>query len=280
MKVHPCLSGPARTFKAFIVDVWGVLHDGFTPYPRAVEALRELRLAGSGVALVSNTPSTAEVLAEELTSMGFAPALYDAIATSGDLTREAVARERRTGERYLHIGPEKRSGLLDGLGFTRTGDPEAADFLLATGLNKGASDPDAYAPMLARAAGRGLLLYCANPDLGIVRQDGSHRFCAGSLAALLEKLGGSVRRFGKPFPAIYDRALSSWPGIARNQAACIGDGLATDIKGARDAGLYAMLLAGGVAAHEAGGSDPMTLARFCQSRGILPDAILEAFRFD
>lgn len=286
VKLHAFLSSLAREFGYFIVDVWGVLHDGFTPYPGAIEALRELRRTGAGVVLVSNTPSTAGVLAAELAAMGFTPDLYDAIATSGELTREAVASERVPGERFLHIGPENRAGLLDGLGFTRTGDPGEAHFLLVSGLNRGERDPAAYAPLLGRAASRGLDLYCANPDMGIVRQDGSHRFCAGSLAALYEKSGGRALYFGKPLPAIYERALARWPGVAKSRAACIGDGLATDVLGARNAGLHAVLLASGVAAHQAGlalqqpdGNGPAALLRFCQSQGILPDAILEAFRF-
>jgi HAD superfamily hydrolase (TIGR01459 family) len=300
VKVHASLSGLSREFGYFIVDVWGVLHDGFTPYPGAIKALEGLRRAGAGVVLVSNTPSTAQVLAAELAAMGFAPELYDAIATSGELTREAVTRERTPGERFLHIGPENRAGLLDGLGFTRTGDAAGADFLLVTGLNRGERDPAAYLPLLERAASRGLDLYCANPDLGVVRQDGSHRFCAGSLAGLYETSGGRALYFGKPLPAIYERALAAWPGAAKGQAACIGDGLATDVLGAVSAGLCAVLLASGVAAHQSGltawqpggagqqsgkaiqqpdGTGPAALLRYCQSQGILPDAILEVFRF-
>ena len=45
-------------------------------------------------------------------------------------------------------------------------------------------------------------MVCTNPDL-IVHRGSKTEYCAGSVAAIFEKLGGKVIYFGKPYPDIY-----------------------------------------------------------------------------
>jgi HAD superfamily hydrolase (TIGR01459 family) len=268
------LTGP---FKAVVVDVWGVLHDGSTPYPGAVEGLRELKKSGRQVLLVSNTPSSEAVLARELADLGISPELYDGLASSGEMTREAIVGQEEPGRRVWRIGPRDRAGLLDGLGFRLADRPERADFLLVTGLDDQRPDPKNYADIWDEAIARGLPLYCANPDLGYAAADGSLIPCAGSIARLYEERGGVVHCFGKPSLGIYERALSKLPGLHKSETAAVGDGPATDLRGARAFDLYAVLLAGGVAALQAGSTDPDAILALCQKEGVMPDALLERF---
>lgn len=260
-----------------VIDVWGVLHDGSTPYPGAVDGLRELKKSGRRVLLVSNTPSSEAVLARELAELGISPELYDGLTTSGEITREAIARQERAGSRLMHIGPQDRSGLLDGLGFAVTHELGRADFLLVTGLDDQRPDPGDYAGAWNEAIERGLPLYCANPDLGYAGPDGSLTPCAGSIALMYEELGGVVYRYGKPLPGIYQRALAQLPGLPKADTAVVGDSPATDLRGAKAAGLYAVLLANGVAALLAGASDEAAITALCQKEGVMPDALLHRF---
>jgi HAD superfamily hydrolase (TIGR01459 family) len=268
------LTGP---FKAMVIDVWGVLHDGSTPYPGAVEGLRELKNSGRQVLLVSNTPSSEAVLARELADLGISPGLYDGLATSGEMTREAIAGLEEPGRRVWHIGPRDRAGLLDGLGFCLADRPERADFLLVTGLDDQRPDPSTYADIWDEAIARGLPLYCANPDLCFAAADGSLIPCAGNLARIYEERGGLVHRFGKPRIGIYERVLSQLTGLHKSETAAVGDGPATDLGGARAFGLYTVLLAGGLAAVQAGSTDPDAILALCQREGVTPDALLERF---
>ena len=46
----------ARKYDGFVLDIWGVIHDGVRPYPGAVACLRRLKAGGKRVALLSNAP--------------------------------------------------------------------------------------------------------------------------------------------------------------------------------------------------------------------------------
>jgi hypothetical protein len=58
----PILSGLSRlagAYDAFIVDLWGVLHDGVTAFPEAVACLEQLKARGKRILILSNAPRRA-----------------------------------------------------------------------------------------------------------------------------------------------------------------------------------------------------------------------------
>lgn len=277
LKVYPNLPELAARFDYFVLDVWGVLHDGEISYPEAITGLAALKRCGKRVVLLSNTPSTAEVLREELSAFGFSPDMYEEILTSGQVTREMIGKREDQGQSYYYIGPQERSGLLTGLGYRSTTSLEEAGFLLVTGLNDKCPEVGDYRELLHRAWQMGLPMYCANPDLAISRQDGSIIPCAGMLARNYEDLGGTVYSYGKPMPVMYREALAKLGCSTPGQAAAVGDSLITDVSGARAAGLYTVLLAGGLVAEQAGSITPEAIADFGSKNGLYPDAILENF---
>ena len=133
------------------------------------------------------------------------------------------------------------------------------------------------------AVGRGLPMICANPDVMVIR-GGRSIYGAGALAALYEKLGGSVRRFGKPHPAIFDRLFAENPGIPRSRAVMIGDSLSTDIQGARRASIDALWIAGGIHGDALGlGAEgvlrPDKVATVAQQAGEQPMAVLPRLKW-
>ncbi len=277
MRIYPDLSELAAAFDYFVLDVWGVLHDGEIPYPGAIAGLAALKGAGKKVILLSNTPSTAEILREELSVFGFPPDTYEEVLTSGQVTREMIRRQEDQGQSYYYIGPSNRSGLLAGLGYRSTTRLEEVGFLLVTGLNDERPEAADYRELLHRAGHLGLPMYCANPDLAICRQDGSIIPCAGRLARDYEDLGGTVHSYGKPLPMMYREALDKLGCSTPAQAAAVGDSLATDVRGAKVAGLYTVLLAGGLVAEQAGSTDPQDIADFGSKNGLYLDAVLQNF---
>ena len=66
------LSEGADRYDGFIVDLWGVMHDGITPYPGAVDCLEQLKRRGKRIALLSNAPRRAEAVAERCAEIGIA----------------------------------------------------------------------------------------------------------------------------------------------------------------------------------------------------------------
>jgi HAD superfamily hydrolase (TIGR01459 family) len=276
------LTGFARLaagYGGFIVDLWGVIHDGVTPYAGAIDCLEHLRDLGKPVVLLSNAPRRAAAAQAGLRAMGIPDALYTDILTSGELTRTLLLdRTDRwfaaLGRRMFHIGPARDRNLYEGLDVEPVDTPAAADFVLNTGPDyRSPTDLALYEETLQGCAAARLPMICANPDLEVIR-GGESVICAGALARRYEAIGGEVRWIGKPDPAIYQPALAA---IAqpREQVLVVGDSLRTDIAGAASAGVDACWILGGI--HRRLADDPAAATALASAEGLAPVACLPAF---
>jgi HAD superfamily hydrolase (TIGR01459 family) len=285
----PTLSGfreIADAYDLILCDVWGVLHDGQKGHVPAGEALIRFRgLEGSRprrVVLVSNAPRPADGVQRILDRFGVPREAYDSILTSGDLTRDLIAA--RPGARIRHLGPERDLGVFRGLDLALVPEDEA-DLVVCTGLfDDRAETADDYRDELARLAGRGLTMICANPDL--VVESGDRLIpCAGLLAAAYEEFGGPVIYAGKPHRPVYaaalERAASLDGGRAVDpaRAVAVGDAIRTDIAGARGFGIASVLVARGIHAEELGLSAEHhrlgDVAAWLSRQAVHPDAVIE-----
>lgn len=242
------ISSLSSELEAWLVDLWGVMHNGLAPFPGAVEACRRFREQGGLVVLLSNAPRPWMSVAEQLDRIGAPSETYDAIVSSGDATR-LLLRERGRANIY-HLGPDRDLGLYDGLGVARV-EASRAEAIVCTGLFNDEEETAAdYRVPLEGFAARALPMVCANPDLSVER--GNRVIpCAGAVAKLYEELGGAVTYAGKPYPGIYAMAFAAIDGlagrsVAKNKILAIGDGVRTDIAGAAAAGVRSVYIASGV----------------------------------
>jgi HAD superfamily hydrolase (TIGR01459 family) len=242
------LSELAPAYDALICDVWGVIHDGHKAHPAAVEALIHFRKKHGPVVLLTNAPRRADSVAALCAGYGVPSDCYDAIVSSGEAARDALARESAAGTLPLYyIGPDKDLPVMEGLDLDLTGVAEAR-LAMCTGLLDDLTEtPEDYADRLAAMRARNLTMICANPDL-VVHRGSKLCYCAGALAKEYEKLGGTVIYYGKPHRPIYDAALAA-AGNSKKPLA-IGDGMFTDILGANRAGLDVLFIADGVHGEE------------------------------
>jgi len=237
-----------KDYAAWLVDIWGVMHNGVRAFPAAVDATRRFREQGGIVVLLSNSPRPSESLQRQLRSLGVADQSYDATVSSGDLTRHELAKHE--GARIFHLGPERDLPIFDGLDVTRV-DARRAELIVCTGLFDDETEtPEDYAGLLHELAGRKLTMLCANPDHLVER---GHRlvYCAGALAQLYAEDGGEVIYAGKPYAPIYELAaetIAERAGreVTRSEILAIGDGIHTDMAGAADFGLDAVFVASGL----------------------------------
>ncbi len=271
----------AARYDGFIVDLWGVIHDGITAYPGAIACLHRLRAAGRRVVLLSNAPRRSAAAQDTLRRMGLPDDAYDGIMTSGEATRAALLARTdpwfaSLGDRVWHLGPDKDSGLFEGLPLRRVAGPEAGAFVLNTGPDDalGETDPERYLPALRRAASLGMRMVCANPDLVIVR-GGQRVTCAGLLARDYAAMGGAVRQVGKPYPEVYE-PVRQMLGLPDARILAVGDSLATDIAGAEAAGLDSCWVLGGIHG-EAVGDDPDLARAEADSAGLRPTVAVPRF---
>jgi HAD superfamily hydrolase (TIGR01459 family) len=278
----------AERYDGFVLDLWGVIHDGVKPYPGAVVALEALRRAGKRSVLLSNAPRRASAAQAAMRAMGIPDDLYDGILTSGEAVHRAL-RDRSDpwfaalGRRVLHIGPERDRNVFDTLDLDEVATPEEAEFVLNTGPDdhKPGQTVEDFRPLLARCRAANLPMICANPDLEVIR-GGVRVICAGALAQAYAAMGGEVRSLGKPDPAIYPAVFDMLRIADRRRILAVGDALRTDIAGATAAGIDGAWVIGGIHAEELGavnGTLPPAevLERAAAAQGLRPTAALPAF---
>src|SRR6202030_1447966 len=196
-------------------DIWGVVHDGLESFPEACAALHSYRTRGGTVILITNAPRPADSVQRQLRKLGVADDTYDAIVSSGDLTRHYVADH--PGRKLFWLGPERDYSIYRGL------DPvlaplQDADYIVCTGLLDDETETaEDYRAMMQQARERKLPLICANPDIVVERGD-RLIYCAGAIAEVCRELRGEVIFYGKPHRPISERAMALAAAQRRDQA--------------------------------------------------------------
>jgi len=278
------LSDLAANYDVILCDVWGVLHDGIAAFPKAGDALRQFRQKGGKVILITNAPRPAPVIMRQLDGLGLVREAYDGLVSSGDVTIGLILE--RPGLSLFRIGPPGDNVVYDEaarlggapLAFVPAAE---ADYLVCTGLfDEKREKAEDYDALLTEPARRGVELICANPDI-VVRIGPELVACAGAIAERYEALGGTVIQAGKPFPAIYERALAL-AGCAptrRERVLIIGDAMHTDIAGAHRQGLDNIFITSGIHRAELhpgerGDLDAAALRQFLESSDGPPMALM------
>lgn len=242
----------AGRYDLVLCDVWGVLHNGVKAYEAASEALTRFRNGGGHVVLVSNAPRPGSAVGTQLDGFGVPRTAYDAIVTSGDLTRLAI--EERLDKVVHHIGPPRDMPIYQGLD-VRFGPIEEADYVVCSGFDDDERETvEDYRARLEAMLKRWLWMVCANPDL-VVERGNTIIPCAGAIAQSYEEMGGDVYYAGKPYAPIYERAIAvasklNGRAIAKERVLAIGDAIRTDIAGAVGFGIDSLLIARGIHAEE------------------------------
>ena len=273
----------SNKYTTLFVDLWGCLHDGYTPFEEAVIALQKYRSNGLGsVVLLTNSPRPRNSVERQLDKIGVPKDCWDTIATSGDSARAAMF-DGVVKEKIFHLGPEhdlsffKRMDLLKNARPIELVSKEKAEGVVCTGPFDDANDhPNDYIQLFSKFIDRKLKLLCANPDI-VVDRGQKRVYCAGALAKLYTKMGGESLYFGKPHRPIYDLAYKRMSEInikiSKEHILCIGDGILTDIKGANDEKLNSLFITGGLAAEETktiSQPDKMKLQKFLIKQSYKP----------
>jgi HAD superfamily hydrolase (TIGR01459 family) len=270
----------ARDYDLVLCDVWGVVHNGLEAFPAACDALMRFRAGGGTVILITNAPRSGAAVSRILDRLKVPRDAYDAITSSGDVTRGIV--ETRLVETVFHIGPERDLSIFAGLD-VKFAPPEIADYVVCSGLFDDTTEtPENYRDTLAALRERSLLMVCANPDIVVERGD-TLVYCAGALADAYAAIGGEVLFCGKPYAPIYELALATATRLrggktpARDRVLAIGDSVRTDLKGATAFGLDCMFVTSGIHADQYGSRETPDLdalnALFAKS-GVAPRAVM------
>jgi HAD superfamily hydrolase (TIGR01459 family) len=280
------LADLASRYRGFIVDQWGVLHDGARPYADALDCLARLRQAGKRIVLLSNSGKRTALNRARLSEIGLDAALYDALVTSGEATWRALAERtepffRSLGRRCILWSRSGDRSTVAGLPLEVVERVEDADFLLLAGVEDAARLED-FGAELEAAAARGLPMVCANPDIVAVHPDGGFGMAPGALAHHYEQLGGHVRYVGKPHRPIYDTCLQALGDVTRAEVLTIGDSIAHDVAGGAAMELDTALIMSGIHSRmfdltRGGAANRAALEQLAREYGVLPRWVLPRF---
>ena len=240
-----------QNYDTFILDQWGVMHDGYIGYPEAINCIADLISNNKKIIIISNSSKKKESTCKRLPSLGFYQNQFVEIMTSGEmvwqnLIDEAFVKNNKLGKNCFHIfDKSKEDGVnfRDGLEkFNFVSKIESADFILGCTpfMNLRVID---YIPLLSEAIKKKLSFVCANPDFDTVESNSEKLIiCMGTIATLYENMGGKTIILGKPSKEIYLESTKIISNIDKSRILAIGDSLSHDIKGAIDFGIDSLLI--------------------------------------
>ena len=261
-----------------------MIHNGMTASPHACDALMRARARGSHVVLITNAPRPSEVVSRQLDRLHVPRETYDAIVSSGDVTRSVI--EGRRGQTLYHLGPERDRSIFTDLNVQFV-PLERADYVVCSGLEDDeAETPEDYRGRLELMLARKLFMVCGNPDV-VVERGSTLVYCAGAIADLYATMGGDVLYAGKPYRPIYDMALAraetaAGRKIALDRVLAVGDSVRTDLKGARTFGIDFLFVTSGIHAEELGSReqpDDAALTATFTAAGAMPKAVMRELRW-
>lgn len=233
------ISDISDSYGAFILDQWGVIHNGDEAYDGVVDCLKELKARNKYVIVLSNSGKRAEPNKENLKKMGIGPSLYDVIVTSGELTWQGLKDQKegvfqKLGQRCYLMSRGGDRSIIEGLDIEIVDDVNDAQFLLISGSDAPDKNMiDHYEPVLKMAVRKRLKALCANPDSRALMGSG-YVMGPGLIARRYEDFGGVVHYIGKPHKPIFQHCvqLLQTRNIYPGETVMVGDTMAHDILGA------------------------------------------------
>ena len=226
-----------NSYDTFIVDLWGVMHNGVNLNSKAIEAISNLLKNNKKVVFLTNAPRPCSIVKKFLLNLGMKDALLKNIVSSGEASMKALEKER-FGKLFFHLGPNKDNEIFLNIKKNRS-SLDQCEFILCTGLIEGKEeDLDYHKNLLKNYISKKLI--CTNPDL-VVHKGEVAEYCAGTIAKLFESIGGESVYFGKPHKEIYTMCFTE-----NEKVIAIGDNLNTDIRGANNMNIDSIFISEGV----------------------------------
>ena len=300
-------------YDGFILDQFGVLHNGVCGLEGAPDLVKTLRQThNKKLVILSNTSSSSESCKAKLPILGFDVKDFCNAVTSGEEAgrhiRDIYAKSDKKALWFTWKTQNTPLRFLKLCGnVPLTTDPSEADYVILHGVDllrgpgedgnaeeislgdfhtSGKLDESnsstTIESILQVCAERKLPMVCANPDFIIVKPDGSTGYMPGTISKRYKNLGGSCESFGKPHVPHFEACLRDL-GLDKTKVVHVGDSLHHDIKGANDAGIDSVLVTGGIHRTELGSElnavpDTEALKELFEKHGQMPTHVVPMFR--
>ena len=241
-------------YDVFILDQWGVMHDGYNGYDHAINSVEKLIKENKKLIIISNSSKRKTSSISRLKSLGFDKNHFIEVMTSGEMIWQeietSIYKYGNDLKNCFHIcdkskedGLEFRNGLEK---FNFVSKVNDANFILACTPFEN-TEPIDYIPILKDAVDMNLLMFCANPDfVTIEKNNDKNMYCMGTIADLYDHMGGRVIILGKPSKEIYKVSCKKIEDFNKSKIVAIGDSLDHDILGANNFNIDSVLISSGV----------------------------------
>lgn len=250
IKICEGLSDLSDSYQGWIVDQWGVLHDGEKPYEGVLDTLKELKARGKQLIILSNSGKRSHLNIKRMEELGFDMSVFDHVVTSGEVTWQGLKEQKDhvfqgLGQNCLLFSRGNDRTILEDTGITVVESADNADFILLSGVDAPEKTLTYYEAQLKIAARRGLKMICANPDMkGIMGAQTT--LGPGQIAKRYQDFGGVVHYIGKPHSLIYKVVMEKFVDVLPSGMIVVGDSLAHDILGGAHTSLDTCLIGAGL----------------------------------
>jgi ribonucleotide monophosphatase NagD (HAD superfamily) len=276
-------------YDAFILDQFGVMHNGMNALDGAVELVEYLyKIKNKKLIILSNTSAPADKALAKLPKFGFNPSYFVGAVTSGEVSSRFI---RETYGSIATTSALTKKALMFTWDVSKPDNPrltalpevyleqcgsvevattiEDADFVLFHGSEVWYRGPDEEAlslspfieqgsfdkldPILNECVQRKLPAVCANPDFLVQTPTGDGvAYMPGKIAQRYQtKFGGSCQTFGKPAVQPFEACIKIL-GLDKSRVAHVGDSLHHDIAGAVNAGIPNVFVTSGIHKNDLG----------------------------
>jgi len=249
------LSNIVDKYDTFIIDLWGVIHDGKKVYKHAIDCISKLHKLNKKIIIISNSSKSNLITINKLKKLGLNIKMFTKIITSGEVVLEELRSptfewSKNLGNKYYHLSnllEQNKNEFFKKFNKKLVNNINSADFIIASSANPEISVFE-YVPFLKKAYEKNLPLICLNPDYESVERNKYNQksICMGSVGRLYEDFGGEVHILGKPSKYIYEKATKSIDNFKKSTTLAIGDSIPHDIAGALNFGVKNILITSGI----------------------------------
>lgn len=238
------------SYDGFILDQWGVLHNGLTPYDGVIDALNHLKQRKKQVMILSNSAKRSADNVERLKKFGIKNTLYKEVISAGEVTWRGLKEQKESpfkglGSKCYLISRTDDRSLLQGLDIELVDDITDAQFILITSFDPAKTKIEDLEPIFKKAVVKRIPAICANPDMVTVYGQERH-IGPGAIAKRYSELGGAAHYIGKPHKTIFRYCLSLFDKIIPSRVLVIGDSIQHDIVGAAAVDLDTAFITSGI----------------------------------
>ena len=241
-----------NSYDTFILDQWGVMHDGVKGYLKAIKCVEKLFSENKNLVIISNSSKRKKSSLNRLPVLGFNSDHFKEVMTSGEMIWQSLSNEnynliQNLGKNCFHICDqfnEEGKDFLKGLEkYKLVENIDESDFILGCTPFSNTKVLD-YVPILDIAIKKHIPFLCANPDFETIAtsKNDNNIFCMGTIAELYKNMGGKIFLLGKPNIDIYIENTKNIKKLKKSRILAIGDSLHHDIKGAIEFGIDSLLI--------------------------------------